>query len=107
MSSRRFFSTVRSRGEGEWSARHSSVAFDCTLLQEADVDTMRRKIIWADENRLSPLPSRRSVIAPPCPNLSPTLIEEPMIRGPEMEFAPADSSIHFSVRSSSPNYREE
>ena len=63
----------------------------CALLQEADVDPKRRKIIWADGNRLSLNASVQRIHAA-CPDFPPELIEEHLIAWLEMEFVPPNSS---------------
>lgn len=75
--------------EGELSGETSDAV--CALLQEADVDAKRRKIIWADGKRLSIAGSVQRIHAA-CPDFPPELIEEHLIGWLEMEFAPATYS---------------
>jgi hypothetical protein len=75
--------------EGELSGVVSDAV--CALLQEADVDAKRRKIIWADGKRLSIAQSVQRIHAA-YPDFPPELIEEHLIGWLEMEFAPDNYS---------------
>ena len=58
-----------------------------SLLQKADVDAKRRKIIWADGQRLSITQSAERIHADH-PDLPLDLIESKVVSWLEMEFAP-------------------
>jgi hypothetical protein len=75
--------------EGELSGVVSDAV--CALLQEADVDAKRRKIIWTDGQRLSIAESVQRIHAA-YPDFPPELIEEHLIGWLEMEFSPANYS---------------
>lgn len=75
--------------EGELSGVVSDAV--CALLQEADVDAKRRKIIWPDGKRLS-LAESVQCIHTTCPDFPPELIEEHLIGWLELEFAPPNYS---------------
>ena len=61
------------------------------LLETADVDAKKRKIIWQDGNRLS-IPESVQRIHADHPDFPPELIEAHVIGWLEMEFAPPDYS---------------
>jgi hypothetical protein len=58
-----------------------------SLLQKADVDAKRRKIIWEDGQRLSITQSAERIHADH-PDLSLDLIESKVVSWLQMEFAP-------------------
>jgi hypothetical protein len=62
-----------------------------TLLETADVDAKKRKIIWEDDKRLS-IPQSVQRIHAQHPKFPPELIESHVIGWLEMEFAPPDYS---------------
>ena len=68
---------------------HSSEVLDSVwrLLEKADVDAKKRKIIWEDGKRLSITESVQRIHAV-CPDLPLELIETHLIGWLEMEFAP-------------------
>ena len=61
------------------------------LLQTAEVDAKRRKIIWEDGKRLS-IPASMQRIHADNPDFPPELIEKHLIGWLEMEYAPPDYS---------------
>jgi hypothetical protein len=79
----------------EWMASYSEAdelsidALDLvsSLLQKADVDAKRRKIIWEDGQRLSITQSAERIHADH-PDLSLDLIESKVVSWLQMEFAP-------------------
>lgn len=75
--------------DGELSGAVSDAV--CALLQQADVDAKRRKIIWPDGKRLSIAGSVQRIHAA-CPDFPPELIEEHLIGWLDLEFAPPNYS---------------
>lgn len=71
--------------EGELSGQVLDVVWG--LLQTADVDANRRKIIWEDRQRLSITESVQRIHAHP-PDFPPKLIETHLIGWLQMEYAP-------------------
>jgi hypothetical protein len=61
------------------------------LLETADVDAKKRKIIWEDGKRLS-IPESVQRIHADHPDFPPELIEEHLIGWLQMEYAPPDYS---------------
>jgi hypothetical protein len=83
------FSEWMASAEGELSGEVLEVVW--TLLQTAEVDAKRRKIIWEDGKRLS-MPQSVQRIHADYPDFPPELIEEHLIGWLQMEYAPPDYS---------------
>jgi len=75
--------------EGEQSGEVSDAVWG--LLEKADVDAKKRKIIWEDGKRLSISESVQRIHADR-PDFPPELIEEHVIGWLEMEYAPPNYS---------------
>ena len=75
--------------EGELSGDVSDAVW--AMLQKADVDANRRKIIWGDGKRLS-IPESVQRIHADRPDFPPELIEEHLIGWLEMEYEPPNCS---------------